>query len=327
MRVGETMEVEYVNCNLCGANDTEPLYNAKRGNAFGFARDGFALVVCRRCGLVYLNPRPSHKSLQSLYPKEYWWRRDNCPKDVIHRVVNKAEETYRTVLRLGDVKALKQRAPQDSIVLDVGCGTGDFLYLCRENGFQTFGVELSPHAAAYAREQYHLNVIQGGFLNTEYEPDLFDIVTLYFVLDHMYDPTATLIEVRRILHDNGLLVIQVPNIESLQSRIFGDGWFALEFPRHFYHFSPDTITQLLDKMGFKIESMSHFSTRVNPHVLVSSLFPSLSPHNLLDRGARGESLIFAKLVCLGLILLCIPWVNLESLLGYGATMTIYARKA
>ena len=326
MCVGEAMEVEYVSCNLCGANDTEPLYNARKSGAFGFAPDRFALVVCKRCGLVYLNPRPSHKRLQSLYPKEYWWRRDNYPKSVIHGVANKAEETYRTILRLGDVKALKKRAPQDSVVLDIGCGSGDFLYLCREAGFQTFGVELSPHAAAYAREQYHLNVTQGDFLNTEYEPNFSDIVTLYFVIDHMCDPIATLLKVRRILHDNGLLVIQVPSIESLQSRIFGDRWFALEFPRHLYHFSPDTITQLLDKIGFKIESISHFSARVNPHVLVSSLFPSLSPHNLLERGARGENLIFAKLVCLGLILLCIPLVSLESFLGYGATMTVYARK-
>ncbi|WP_240935464.1 class I SAM-dependent methyltransferase [Hymenobacter sp. HDW8] len=129
--------------------------------------------------------------------------------------------------------------------MDYGCGTGHFLAACKSNGWQVAGVE--PNARA--REEAARRVGQsigtndlGGF-----SAESFDAITLWHVLEHVHELTATLKQLISLLKPDGVLVIAVPNVESFDAQHYRQDWAAYDVPRHLYHFSPKTMTQLLKK--------------------------------------------------------------------------------
>jgi len=137
-------------------------------------------------------------------------------------------------------------------LLDIGCGTGSFLASMKRSGWGAYGVELSPVACEYAERNEGLNVFNGTVEDASFPNDFFDAVTMLQVLEHTQDPAGTLREVYRILKADGLLTIGVPNAASWESKLFGSRWGPWEIPRHLYHFSPTTITALLEKNGFSV---------------------------------------------------------------------------
>jgi 2-polyprenyl-3-methyl-5-hydroxy-6-metoxy-1,4-benzoquinol methylase len=135
-------------------------------------------------------------------------------------------------------------------LLDVGCGNGNYLYSLRELGWETYGVEIDEQACHYAREVLGLTVSQGSLAEARFPDAFFDVITLRHVLEHLPDPGRTLATVYRLLREGGSILIEAPNIESLQARFFKARWFHLDIPRHLYHFAPATLQALLQKAGF-----------------------------------------------------------------------------
>jgi SAM-dependent methyltransferase len=145
----------------------------------------------------------------------------------------------------------------------VGCATGDFIAFARERGWDVAGVELTDSAAAFCRDQLGLPVVTGDLLAAGYPSDTFDVVTMWNVFEHLYDPVATLREIRRILRPTGLLVLAVPELDSLDARIFGPAWKGYDVPRHLHTFSRATLKRMLAEGGFRISQRrclesSHF---------------------------------------------------------------------
>jgi 2-polyprenyl-3-methyl-5-hydroxy-6-metoxy-1,4-benzoquinol methylase len=143
------------------------------------------------------------------------------------------------------VALLNKKAPRKGKILDYGCGTGHFLAACRSNGWQVAGVE--PNARA--REEATRRVGQsigaddlGGF-----SAESFDAITLWHVLEHVHELTGTLKQLIGLLKPDGVLIIAVPNVESFDAQHYRQDWAAYDVPRHLYHFSPKTMTQLLKK--------------------------------------------------------------------------------
>jgi SAM-dependent methyltransferase len=209
--------------------------------------------------LIYLNPRPTFTALSRYYPGEY-----NRPvKELLsgkrlgarifrHLAVAVVRLQLRAVAR---VRPLGQRAQ----VLDVGCGYGAFLYaLRRARGIDGIGVELSPETAAFGRTQLGLDVRTGTLLDQHFADGTFDVVTMFQYFEHEMSPLAVLRETRRILKEDGVLVLELPNAGSALFKVFKSCWFALDVPRHVIHYSRRTLAQMLEQGGFEVGAVTYF---------------------------------------------------------------------
>ena len=316
--------MEYVNCDLCGLDDTQILFTKK--DKFGIAEYEFNVVRCRGCGLLYINPRPSREEIGKFYPETYSWKETLEANLFLTKWVKRLEKHYRYHLLRDEVsKVVKFTGRSSGRVLDVGCGTGDRLDVFRSNGFETHGVETSD-SADYAKEHLNLNVSKGTLFSVRFPDRFFDIVTLYNVLEHLHDPAGACGEIKRILKDDGFLVIQVPNKHSLQYRIFKEKWAAFDVPRDLYYFGTESLKSLLRKVGFTVMKMDHFMNWWHPPTLVISLFPALDPQKAWGEEHRGESSVFQRLAWILFTLLAGPFTQLESWFGKGAIVTYYCVK-
>jgi len=144
----------------------------------------------------------------------------------------------------------KGKAKGAGRLLDVGCGTGEFLEAVRRGGWQVEGVERDENASAWARESLGIPVETGSVDTLQTTSGLFDVITLWHVLEHLYDPGAAVRKIRDLLANDGYVLIALPNVGGLDSRVYGANWIALDTPRHVNHFSPTTLTRLLTEAGF-----------------------------------------------------------------------------
>lgn len=244
--------MEMVVCNLCSADNTLPFMMMR--DRLHWLPGSFSLVQCRKCGLVYMNPRPSADELVAYYPEDY------SPHDT------EPDEARSPIVRLNRRYAIDKRCRMverfikpPGRVLDIGCATGTFLDGMRRRGWQPYGVELTTHAAAYARERLGLDVRIGTLHDEPFPAQFFDAVTMWDVLEHVPDPLAELREVRRILKPGGVLVFRIPDASSPERRWFGTYWAGFDSPRHLYVFSPTTVSRLLEKAGFGLLDMRDLS--------------------------------------------------------------------
>lgn len=207
-------------------------------------------------------------------------------------------------------------------LLDIGCGSGNYLYWMKQFGWDVAGIETSIIATEKANE-LALNVFCGQLSDARFPDNHFDIVTMWQAIEHLYDPKSVLNEVNRILKDDGLLLMGMPNIGSFEFFIFKHNWPPIEIPRHLYQFSPSTITMLLTRTGFSVDKI---------------LFPVVPGgiNWILDyvsedlRGARTKFRLMlvqffvahARLARL----LWFPFCYFAAKLGYGGGMTVYAKK-
>ena len=245
--------MEYISCNLCGADDTELLFKAKERDLG--TEEIFNIVKCKKCGLVYINPRPDKIEIKKYYPFPYWPRANE-------RVdINKAtilNEPWQKIMRIRTTHLLKYI--KNGKILDIGCGDGFFLKYLKEKGFEVYGVEPGEVASRYARDVLGLNVFTGELEDARYPDNFFDGVSLYAVLEHLPDPLKTLKEVKRILKPDGILYICVPNFSGLESKIFKGKWACIKSPTHLYHFTPSTLIKMLKKAGLTMIEMKQFSS-------------------------------------------------------------------
>jgi 2-polyprenyl-3-methyl-5-hydroxy-6-metoxy-1,4-benzoquinol methylase len=176
--------MEYVDCNLCGLDDTQILF--RKRDKLGITDDEFMVVECRRCGLLYVNPRPTEVEMEKFYPETYSWKETLEADSFLTKWVRRLEKGYRYHLLRKEVsKVVKFTGRSSGKVLDIGCGTGDRLDVFRSKGFETYGIETSD-SASYAREHLHLNVSKGDLFSAQFKDRSFDIVTLYNVLEHTH---------------------------------------------------------------------------------------------------------------------------------------------
>jgi SAM-dependent methyltransferase len=316
--------MEYVNCNLCGLDNTQFLF--KKKDKLCVTDDEFNVVECRNCGLLYINPRSSEEEIKKFYPETYSWKETLEADSFLTKWVRSLEKGYRYHLLRDEVsKVAKVMGRSFGKVLDIGCGTGDRLDVFRNKGFETYGVETSD-SANYAREHLNLDVSKGDLFSISFPDRFFDIVTLYNVLEHTHNPTKVCNEIHRILKDDGFLVIQVPNKNSLQYHIFKKRWAAFDVPRDLYYFGTEIVRSLLGKVGFTVAKIDHFMNWWHPPTQVLSLFPSLDPQKAWGEEHQGESPVLQRVAWILCTLLVTPLTQLESWFKHGAIVTYYWMK-
>jgi SAM-dependent methyltransferase len=236
---------EEVCCPLCGAGRYRPLLESP--DVQGGTGMWFAVVQCENCGLCYTNPRPAQSSQAQFYPPDYSCHQLRC-------------EARGTSLFRRTRSRLRRWQPPfawhgDGRLLDFGCGAGRFLTRMKEHHWQVTGIDLSATAVERARQASGARVLAGTLPHADLDPNSFDVITMWHSLEHVPDPMRVLQEARRLLTWNGMLVIAVPNLAGLAFRIFGSHWHGLDLPRHLTHFTPWTLRLMLERSGFRVQSL------------------------------------------------------------------------
>jgi len=232
--------MEYVKCNLCGADDAEFVLRA-RFRLNNSKKEFFNLAKCRICGLVYLNPRPSEKEINEYYPSWYHSRADAKRLDIEKTKIWGI--SWRAAMKKKAEPILKYK--KGGKILDVGCGDGSLLKFLKEIGWQTFGVEPHETSSLYAQRILRLNVFYGRLGEANYPEESFDVITLLHVLEHLHDPSQVLKKAFLLMKRDGILIIEVPNFGSFEAKIFRSKWVGISPPLHLYHFTPQSLRLML----------------------------------------------------------------------------------
>ena len=245
-------------CCLCGVEDAEPV---GVGSDFEYrtTADEFLAVRCRRCRLVYLNPRPAESEGGRIYPDDYHaFQFRPAEFGLIYRVRRRLEA--RRLLRWC------RGLPDDARVLDVGCGDGFHLGILRDfgrPGWTLEGVDTDVRAVAPAQAA-GLTVHLGGVENVTLPRADFRLILMVMTVEHLADPVATVRHVARLLAPGGRLVVVTDNTGSPDFALFGGRhWGGYHFPRHAYLFDAATLARLGVAAGLEVESVATAASPVN----------------------------------------------------------------
>ncbi len=226
------------NCPVCGESE---LRNKLVVEDKSVSKESFAIAQCVACSFQFTNPRPGVADIGRYYESEEYVSHNSGAGGVI----NQAYRVARFFTMRRKVALLNKLAPRKGNVLDYGCGTGHFLAAAKSNGWQVTGVEPSARASAEAARRVGQPI--GNESLGSFEQGSFDAITLWHVLEHVHLLNETLRELLALLKPDGVLIIAVPNVESLDAQHYRQDWAAYDVPRHLYHFSPKTMTLLLKK--------------------------------------------------------------------------------
>lgn len=296
--VGEPVE----HCAVCNSTGAVPEWTVE-DSLLHFPGE-FRIVRCIACGTLRLTPRlpfaQRRLSFTDDYPLFDWalGRKQAQPAQRISRFQAQIDEIGR-------------RQPSGKL-LDVGCGDGYFMLGMQERGWQVRGIELHEGVAAYSRDELGLDVVAGAEDEVDWGGP-FDCITLLGVIEDVDDPNDLLARCYDNLAEGGLLVVQTHNIESWEARYFGPKWFNIEAPRHVWHFSPKTLTRLLENNRYGSEALLHYgSTYVTERSFE------------LKRRRKFPSSIADRLLRKAVIQ---PAARLLPRLGQGIMIEAYCRKA
>lgn len=225
--------LEHIDCPICEQDETQLLFD----------KDSLSVVTCKLCRLRYVNPRVNQQTLEKSYVETYY------PPDKVERIHTDGMEWLQMTERLAE---LEKRCRDKGRLLDIGCGIGTFLHLARDRDWEPHGVDPSESGSTFAQEIHKLDVRCGDVFDADYPTAHFDAITLYHVLEHISELNPFLSELRRVLKpETGILVIEVPNGESLQSRLQKADWPYVHPRDHLYYFSARSLPKLLQKHGFR----------------------------------------------------------------------------
>lgn len=216
------------------------------------------VVKCSRCGLVYLNPRLRSSLIVDSYSEGEdmaFVEQDKMRIRTFASALKKLSRQFRFSLS------------QKTKVLDIGCAGGAFLQAARNLDLSATGIEPSKWLSNYARTEHGLDVRTGTLFENTFSEATFDIVTLWDVIEHVPDPNKELIEVRRILKPDGILIVNYPDFGSFPSRVLGRKWpFLLSV--HLVYYTRQTIRKQLRKVGFQVVDIRiHWQTLELGYVL------------------------------------------------------------
>jgi 2-polyprenyl-3-methyl-5-hydroxy-6-metoxy-1,4-benzoquinol methylase len=227
------------NCPVCGKTEFRNKLVVEDKTV---SHESFAIVQCTACGFQFTNPRPAAADIGRYYESDAYVSHNSAAAGFI----NQAYKVARFFTMRRKVALLNKLAARRGQLLDYGCGTGHFLEAAKGAGWQVAGLEPNARAREEASRRLGGVPISAEGLGT-FEPGTFDAITLWHVLEHVHTLNETLAQLVALLKPDGVLIIAVPNAESLDAQHYREQWAAYDVPRHLYHFVPKTITQLLKK--------------------------------------------------------------------------------
>lgn len=230
-------------CVICGNQKFENKFLCKDHTVSG---QEFGIFECSGCGFHVTLPRPSTIEIGDYYKSDKYVSHSNQSfglMSIIYREVRKLALKGKYRILMPYLKGKR--------VLDIGCGTGAFLSFMQKKGFDIAGVEPDADARRNALSFYNIHAEDESFLSA-CRPQQFDLITMWHVLEHVMDLPERIQTIHRILKNDGLLCVAVPNPNSYDAKYYKEYWAAWDVPRHLWHFSPENISAIFSKYGFEL---------------------------------------------------------------------------
>jgi SAM-dependent methyltransferase len=206
------------------------------------------VVKCKNCGFIYASPRPTEEALRGFYDESYY--RSHEP--IGYGVSREAEEAIRRRFETR-LEHIAKYTGEPGRLLDLGCATGLFLEVAKGRGWEIYGVEFSDFAIPIAQNTLGIE-IHPTLVEARFDTDYFDVVTGWEYIEHLAKPRRELEEIRRILRKDGLLALSTPNMRNLTAMRCSELWESfIPPPEHLSYFSPESLGQLLEAVGFGVE--------------------------------------------------------------------------
>lgn len=260
-------------CPICGSTDAAP---ERTVTDHTLSREPFTVQCCGACGFRYTSPRPAQTDIGAYYLSDDYISHAAQARSLKDKIYRWARS--RAIRRKHLLIARYQPAGN---VLDLGCGTGEFLAHLSQQGYAVHGVEVSERARLAARSK-----------GLPVEADLarlpeelgFDVITLWHVLEHLADPRATLATLFNKCRPGGLLVIAVPDNASWDAAHYGSHWAAWDVPRHLSHFRRPHIHRLLQETGFELIATRPMWLDAPYVAMLSEQYRGAGPMGVLVKG-------------------------------------------
>jgi 2-polyprenyl-3-methyl-5-hydroxy-6-metoxy-1,4-benzoquinol methylase len=287
-------------CKICENIDASIQYKYK------YNSENYYIVECRGCGHLYIDPVPLEsidlRAMNTLVDAEFDGNR--ILKYLHEKLVIKRE--------INNIKNIMKK--DDPELLDVGCGTGWTTSIWQKHGFNVTGLEPSQSRYEFGKDNYDVNIINGHLADLGIRKK-FDVIVLRHVLEHIEDPGDFLIQLTAHLKDGGVILITIPNINSIGRYMFKENWEWV-LPWHLHFFYPKTLKTLIEKTGFE---------SIKLYQIPSPLWYPSSLGRCFGKDSRINKFL-SRYPRLSTLILVSPIVLLGMVLGLNDNMTLIAKK-
>jgi 2-polyprenyl-3-methyl-5-hydroxy-6-metoxy-1,4-benzoquinol methylase len=207
----------------------------------------FQLLHNKELDMLETFPQPSLEQLPQYYKSEDYISHTDSRRNLFEKVYH----LVKGISLKRKLKLINSLLLEEKKLLDVGCGTGDFLHVAKQGDWIVSGIEPNEKARSIANTKTSNSVFKVDHL-LKLEPDSFDVITLWHVLEHLPKLKEHISIFKSILKPTGTLVIAVPNHKSYDAKYYKEFWAAFDAPRHLWHFSQRSISSLVEKEKMKV---------------------------------------------------------------------------
>ena len=238
--------VHYTACPACHSSSIRQVLTCKDYTVSG---ELFDVWECKSCSLRFTQDVPTEEKIGPFYQADEYISHSNTNKGLINRLYQWVRN-YTIAKKVELIK--KQSCKATGSLLDVGCGTGEFLAGMKSAGWNVQGLEPDEGARAQASD------ITGTIIGEPEElfslEESYDVISMWHVLEHVHRLHEYLDQYQKLLTKDGVLLIAVPNYTSTDASHYQEHWAAYDVPRHLYHFSPASIDSLMKQHGFQVDT-------------------------------------------------------------------------
>jgi len=288
------------NCPVCNTSSFSNYLNVED---YTVSHKQFTIQQCNSCYFLFTNPRPPSEEIGDYYKSEEYISHHDETKTLMSKVYT----SVRNYTIGGKIKMINELSDKKGSLLDVGCGTGNFIQACKENGWIISGTEPDQGARDVASKRVG-ELIFDSINHKQLEGKSFDIITLWHVLEHVHLLNETVDWLKEHLNPDGKIIIAVPNPQSFDAEKYGAFWAAYDVPRHLYHFTKASMKKLMENHGlglvkilpmwfdsFYVSMLStkYKSTRINTYdSLKTGIFSNLKGRSSGTEEMNTSSLIY-----------------------------------
>jgi SAM-dependent methyltransferase len=233
-------------CPVCEKNNFKLFLKGKDHFLTG---EEFTIVECIDCGFRFTNPRPDENEITRYYDSTDYIAHNSRKHNLIQTIYKAVRK-----ITIRQKYSIVKKHSKGKILMDIGCGTGEFLNYCSKMNFVTTGIEPNEKARVFGKVEFGLSILNENELDS-FQPSSFDIITMWHVLEHVHKLNERMKRIKQLLKPEGTFIIAVPDSNSWDAGKYKACWAAYDLPRHLYHFTPDSVKKLALKNGFSVSTI------------------------------------------------------------------------